>query len=252
MGKMSAARKMDIDVKNQLLALTREYQAALKRHLGERPALHPWRAARRLGERAVALRLETLDLARIHRKALTVMVDLGNKPKRAGMVRRAGRFFTNAIIPIEKTHCAGMKAAAFLKDRNQALRERTAQLSATNLHLKEGVVRRKAAEGALVTHGREQARLLKHSRQLQKQLRELARQIMSTEERERRKISVKLQDEIAQTLLGINVRLLTLRRGASDRTQDLAKDIASTQRLVQKSARTISRFAREFSIKNEA
>ena len=60
-----------------------------------------------------------------------------------------------------------------------------------------------------------------------------------------KKISHELQDEIAQTLLGINVRLLSLKRGAGSNTKSLKDEIASAQRLVAKSARSVRRFARE-------
>jgi len=46
--------------------------------------------------------------------------------------------------------------------------------------------------------------------------------------------------------LGINVRLLTLKQEATDRTNSFKKEIASTQRLVENSVKTIQRFTREF------
>jgi len=79
----------------------------------------------------------------------------------------------------------------------------------------------------------------------------LTHEILSAQENGRKKISRDLRDEIAQTLLGINVRLLTLKKGATARNEGLAKEIASTQRLVKRSVKTINRFAREFSIQHE-
>jgi hypothetical protein len=49
-------------------------------------------------------------------------------------------------------------------------------------------------------------------------------------------------------LLGINVRLLTLKRQAVACTEGFAKDIAETKRLVEKSVRTVNRFARECAV----
>ena len=74
----------------------------------------------------------------------------------------------------------------------------------------------------------------------------LTHRILSAQEDKRKKISHDLQDEIAQTLLGINVRLLTLKKAAGRNAKGLKKEIASTQRLVDKSVKTIERFAREF------
>lgn len=68
---------------------------------------------------------------------------------------------------------------------------------------------------------------------------------------ERGEISRELHDEIAQILLRINVRLLTLKKAATLNTKDLIKEIASTQRLVEESVKNINRFAREFGITHE-
>jgi signal transduction histidine kinase len=76
-------------------------------------------------------------------------------------------------------------------------------------------------------------------------LRNLTHQILAVQEDKRKKISRDLQDEIAQTLLGINVRLLTLKNEAEVNTELFKKDLADTQRLVDRSVETIKRFARE-------
>ena len=68
--------------------------------------------------------------------------------------------------------------------------------------------------------------------------------MLAAQEDERRKISRELQDEIGQTLLGINVRLLTLKQESRSNTKGLKNEIASTQRLVLKSAKSVSRVAR--------
>ena len=55
------------------------------------------------------------------------------------------------------------------------------------------------------------------------------------QEDKRKSLSHELQDEIAQTLLGINVRILTLKQQACSNTKRLEDGIASTRRLVIKS-----------------
>jgi hypothetical protein len=52
-------------------------------------------------------------------------------------------------------------------------------------------------------------------------------------------------DEIAQTRLGLNVRLLRLKPAARRKAKGLKNEIASTQRLVVKSATLGRRLARE-------
>ena len=68
---------------------------------------------------------------------------------------------------------------------------------------------------------------------------------MATQEDDRKNISRQLQDEIAQTLLGINVRLLSLKQEARNHSAGIKRKIASTQRLVVRSVRSVRRVARE-------
>ena len=129
---------------------------------------------------------------------------------------------------------------------NVTLNRRTLELAAANRQLQRGILRRKSVEGALKKSGTHYTKLLKESLQLQEGLRQLTRQVLASQEEERRKISLELQNEIAQTLLGINVRLLSLKQEARNNTKGLKNEIASTQRLVVKSAQSVRRAAREF------
>ena len=51
-----------------------------------------------------------------------------------------------------------------------------------------------------------------------------------------------------QDALGINARLLTLKKAAGGDTENLRKEIASTQRVVEESIHSINRFARELDL----
>jgi signal transduction histidine kinase len=106
-------------------------------------------------------------------------------------------------------------------------------------------VQRRTAEAALKTAGVDYARLLKESLTLQDGLRLLTHQVLTAEEDERKHISGELRDEIAQTLLGINVRLLSLKQCGRSGLNGLKNEIANTQRLVLKSAKSVRRFAHE-------
>jgi signal transduction histidine kinase len=204
--------------------------------------------ARELGRHAVAIGLETLDVARIHQGALAT---LEASSSRDGIIERAENFFAEAITPIEKTHHAALKTNVHLNQVNKALDRRTVALAASNRSLKQSIVRRKTAEEALKKSGEHSKKLLEESRRLQKHLQRLTHRIMAAQEDKRNKISHDLRDEIAQTLLGINVRLLTLKKEAVVNTEGLKKEIASTQRLVDKSVKGIKRFAREFGVSYE-
>jgi signal transduction histidine kinase len=122
-------------------------------------------------------------------------------------------------------------------------------LAASNRSLKLGIEQRKTMEAALKESGNHYKALLDESLALQEHLRLLTHQILSAQETERKEISRELRDEIAQTLLGINVRLLTLKSAAKGDTATLKKEIANTQWLVQESVRLINRFARELDLR---
>lgn len=238
-------------VKTKLSRVSDQYLAALRRHLkpGAKANLEP---ATRLGHQAVALGLETLGLARIHERALTTLVALGDSGTSSeAMIKRARSFFAEAVAPIEKTHRAGLKADIHLRELNQKLRQRTVERSASARHLKQSILQRQAAEAALKKSGEQRAKLLAESRRLQWHSRHVTHEILSAQEDEWQKIGRQLHDEIAQILLGINVRLLTLKKAAKVNTGSLKKEIASTQRLVRQSVKTINRFAREFGLQHE-
>ena len=198
-----------------------------------------------LGCQAADLNLETLDMARIHDGALAT---LEASRSRDGFIKGAEIFFAEAVTPIEETHRAALEANVRLSRLNQTLGRRTADLAASHRSLKQGIVRRKTVEQALKKSVEHSQKLLKESRDLQKHLQRLTHQILSAQENKRKRISRDLHDEIAQTLLGINVRLLTLKKEAANDASGLKKEIASTQQLVDKSVKSIKRFAREFGI----
>ena len=229
-------------MKQKSTGLSRRYLTALQKHLkaGPRASLQP---ALGLGRRAVALGLETLELARIHERAIVTLEAASGKD---GIVKRAEIFFTEALIPIVEMHRAARQNKMQLNRLNETLGRRTAELAVTHRQLQRGIVRRKSVEAALKISGEHYAKLLKDSLQLQEGLRQLTHQVLAGQEDERRKISRELQNEIAQTLLGINVRLLTLKQEARNNTKGLKNEIASTQRLVLKSAKSVRRVARQF------
>ncbi len=229
-------------MKQKLTGLSQRYVTALRKHLKQGPCagLQP---ALALGRRAVVLGLETLELARIHERALVLLKPSGAKN---GMIKRAEFFFAEALTPIVETHRAARRSKIQLNRLNDTLDRRTVELAATNRLLQRGIVRRKSVEAALKISGQHYARLLKNSLQLQEGLRQLTHQVLAAQEDERKKISRELQDEIAQTLLGINVRLLTLKQEARNNTKGLKNEIASTRQLVLKSAKSVRRAARQF------
>jgi signal transduction histidine kinase len=214
----------------------------LRKHLKRGPGA-AFQPALALGHRAVVLGLETLDLARIHERAVATLELASSKN---GIAKRAEIFFTEAISPIVETHRAALQSKIDLTLMDETLKRRTLELAAANRRLQRGVVRRKSVEAALKKSGEHYAKLLKDSLRLQEGLRKLTHQVLASQEDERKTISHELQNEVAQTLLGINVRMLSLKQEARNNTEGLKNEIASTQRLVIKSAKSVRRVAREF------
>ena len=232
-------------MKRKLFNSSRRYQDALRTQMkqGRKASLA---AARGLGSQALAAGLQTLDLAKLHEQTLVTELLPGCPAgKRAALVKQAGAFFAEAILPIEKTHFSAQAAAVYLRKIVEALSRRTVELAASNLELNVEITQRKAAETALRKSERHYSELLEQSDRLQEQLRQLSRQILFAQEEERREISRELHDVIAQTLTGINVRLAALSKEAATNTKGLDRNIARTQRLVEKSVDIVHRFARE-------
>ena len=231
---------------HKLNGLSRRYEAALRTQLKQGPqAIPPCGTAQALGRRAMALGLDMLDLARFHEQALITLVLPGYSPgTRERMVRRAGKFFAEAITPIEKTHRIAQEANDQLVQLNQALKQHSVNLTASNRQLQQEILRRKAVEESLKKSEQHYSQLLEQSRHMQEQLRLLSRQLLSAQEEERKMISRELHDQIAQTLTGINIRLASLKAESTLNTKGLQKKISSTQRLVEKSVDIVHRFAR--------
>jgi len=229
-------------MKQNLIRLSLRYVAALRTHLkpGARANLQP---ALRLGRQAVALGLETLELARIHEKAIATLAAVGGKDE---LEKCAQIFFTEANAPIEEARGAAQPGSGRLNQLKGKLGQRTEELAAANRQLQRGVVRRKVMEEAFEKSGQHHKKCLEESLHLQERLRQLTHRVMSVQEDERKSISRELQDEIAQTLLGINVRLLSLKQAARRNTKGLKNEIDSTQRLVVKSVKSVRKVAREF------
>jgi len=229
---------MEMKAENEEWA--RRYRMALCRHLtqGVSAGLQP---ALRLGQQAAALGLETLALALIHKQALASLVAAGG-PVKTGerVISRAKLFFAETLVPIEKKHSAAMKANVRVDQLAQVLHRRTAESESSSRHLKRNIIKRQKAEADLKKSGLDRAKLLRQADSLHTLLREQTRKVMSTQEKERQKTSLHLRDEVAQTLLAIDIGLLALKTAAKVSTRNLSKEIVNTQRLVRQSLKKIN------------
>lgn len=220
------------------------YQKALRAHLDEGPRASLL-GARGLGALALKSGIQTPGLAKVHEQILVedILPGVPDRGKPA-MVRRAGRFFAAAIVPVEATGHARRETLRHIKII-EALSQRTVELAASNLKLNLEIQGRIEAENALKLSERRTTQSLEQAVLLKEQLRDLSRQLMNAQEEERKTISRELHDVIAQTLMGINIRLATLKKEASNNTKGLDRNITVTQKLVAKSADIVHKFARE-------
>jgi two-component system, NarL family, sensor histidine kinase DegS len=232
-------------MKKKIPELSERYLAALRVRL-DTQGPNAVAAARGLGREVIASGFDTVDLARMHEQALVALApshDFANA--RNGLIRRAGNFFTAALLPAEQAHRATRNSLRQVQEHAAALRVHRAALAKGNRELKREVLRRKAGESVIKKAKEHYHLLFVQSQSMQKELRQLTRQILSAQEDERREISRELHDEVVQTLVGVNVELAALGKAASLGIKDLRKKIARTQRLVKKSVHAVHQFARE-------
>jgi signal transduction histidine kinase len=220
------------------------YKEALRDHLLQGSRSDP-ETIGDVGGRIRDAAIPMLELAKLHERYL-VLDFLPGCPvrKRTALIRNAGNFFA-AAIAAAGTEKAGKPDAARLRNAVKSLSGRTVELAAANRQLGLEIKQRKRVETALRKSERNVFLSLEKSETLKEQLRELSRQILSVQEEERKKISRELHDVIAQALLGINVRLETLKSEAGINPKGLGRNIALTQKMVTKSADIVHQFARE-------
>ncbi len=125
----------------------------------------------------------------------------------------------------------------------QEAHQRLEILTATNLELKNEIIKREAIEESLRKSEENKTQLLDKAQRLQEQLRGFSHRIIETREEERRLISRQLHDEITQLLVGINVSLETLSRDPSVKSSTLKEKIVHTQSIVETSVKVIHEFA---------
>ncbi|OAM88306.1 sensor histidine kinase [Termitidicoccus mucosus] len=213
----------------------KHYQAALRCHLRQRAH---GRSAGSIGRTAVSLGLDTLDLARMHDRAVALQPPSnaghdGHPSAQAGAV-----FFFQVMEQVEHTHQPARAATLHAQHIDAKLHARTAALAAARQQVRRETARRKKGERQLVQGARHYSQLLAQSRRL-------AHQVLSAQEEERKEISRELHDEVAQILAGINVQLAALQESAAINSRSLRQRIAQTQRLVGQSIRIVHRYARE-------
>lgn len=222
------------------------YSLALNRYL-KRALGQTALAAANLGRKAGALGVKPTALARIHRQVLASAnaADVGNA---AGNAAKADRFLAAAIAPLAAARTDSRDHTTALDLLKRKLGRRTRELAATNRLLQRGVIRRREAEATMKQRERHHATLIRESLRLQNRMRRLTHQVLTAQETQRKDISQECQNELAQTLIGINLRLTILKQEARANTTGLRAEITSTQQLIERSARSVRKAARKFRV----
>src|ERR1700677_3320921 len=130
-------------MKQNSAGLSQRYVMALRKYLkpGPRVSLQP---ALRLGCQAVAIGLETLELARIHEQALTALKLFKSKN---GLTKRAEIFFIQVISPIAENHHTAQNKNE-LNRLNETPSRRTTERATSKRQLQRDGVRHKIIEDA--------------------------------------------------------------------------------------------------------
>jgi signal transduction histidine kinase len=222
-------------------AFSRSYLDAMRAHLGRRGP-HP-EGAEELAGQARANGITTLELAKLHKHLLLTEVLPDIPPgSRLPVVKRAASFFAAVLLPEDPA----------APDRRNNLRcgriiallsQRMTELASSKLRLSHEVSRLKAAGHSLKSREAHSAKALVETSLLKDRSQAFSRQMLSVQEDERGKISRDLHDVVAQSLMSINVRLATLRKQAGLNARDFHRNIAATQRVLEKAALIVHRFA---------
>ena len=131
------------------------------------------------------------------------------------------------------------------RKRAGAALHRVEVLAASNEKLAAEIVRRQGGEAALKDSEQQLSHSLAQAQEWQRELRGLSHKLLRAQEDERKRISRDLHDEIIQTLVGINLQLVTLAREAAANPAVLPEKLARTQQLVADAVDRVHRFARD-------
>ncbi len=234
---------------NGTIQFSRRYRTALREFL--RAAVggrQEGDRARALGHEAITLKMDPLTVARVHARSVAALVSRTGReaaPLRTDPVARAGRFLCDVLGPVMRHQGNGKALSRRIQKLATRLRQRSTEMTALGRKLRRQTARRRFSEMRLALGARRNRELLAQARRMQEQSRRLARQLLVSQEEERKEISRDLHDEVAQILAGINVHLAGLRESAAVHDRSLSRRIVQAQHLVEQSVEAVHRFARE-------
>ena len=87
-------------------------------------------------------------------------------------------------------------------------------------------------------------KLLREAVRFQERLQALVHRLIATDEEHRMQVGLKRQEEIVQNLISVQLQITALDMELSKGTVEFKKEIASTQRMVRQSVKTVNKLAR--------
>jgi hypothetical protein len=222
-------------LKEHGITLRNRYVVGLRSYLHDESRAQS-RDASRLGRQAVALDLEILEVAHLHRSAIEV-----RKISRSqgDHFKLAEGFSAEATAPIVALHSAAYRNTRMMNRLKQSVRERTSALSQARSNLRHHSLKSRSAEAAVKANSNHCGNLPKDSSMERNGLLRPAREVLKAREQQRSEISHELREDIDQTLIEINARRLSLLAKAGKDSDGFFDDIVKTQRLVAESLRSM-------------
>lgn len=196
----------------------------------------------RMPLRGAGLGRKMLWLAKAHERSASAR---GHPQPSRARSSLADAFFAHAILGMIDTSRLAGRIGTRLETANDEIRRQTRTLAATQTHLQRVIGLHVRAEADLAKCREHYARLKSVSNRLQRGLRLLTHQVLGSQEAQRSRIGRQLRDGIGQTLIGINMRLLALKRSSEAETADITRGIASVQRATRVSIVTAKRSIRQ-------
>jgi signal transduction histidine kinase len=236
---MGGARKAESNGHSgeSVLCLPFTYHGALLEHLA-----HPRKAtlhqAFALGKAAMDGGLEIVDVIRLHHQALaegaSTDASLAVAARQAPALES---FLLEALLPFR---LAGSQPARLQDSRA----EYTEALASRNERLEAEIAGHERAEAEMRESKDRYFQLYQDARAMEANLRELAAQVLSAQEEERKRISRELHDEIGQSLTAVNVAIAMLKRQVvSDPA--FQRNVAAAEQMLARTMQTVHSFARE-------
>lgn len=230
-------------MKAALLKFSDRYQSELCKLLDES---HPAKAStiQSLVAEALSSGLRTRGFTRLHERALAAAIPLDcSSDKQKNLIAKAGAFFARIVTQYANGPPGIPKAASDIRILEMMSR-RNGELAQSNRALQCAIKDLQSIDRKRIRE--DQRRKSPTESDIHRiQLRNLSRQILLTQEEERKRISRELHDVIAQALVAVNIHLAALKKEAHLNVSSLNQSIGTTQRLVARSARIVHQFARE-------